>query len=1790
MSLIISEFGFGEELAIERPDELEQGIRSLEAANPSNLEELKDAFRRHKKLAEGLYRNKGANPQFHAMQERLLRLRDRFADLQTRFVLGNARVRLGTYNQYQVPNGRVACACTVGVAVSALLHGRAFPIDRMLMQGIEVYLKTASEYEWSPNDPRHGHLSWELQAERAFEGELFSLGPRIESQLKENGASVYLRGLEELVKRSEGKPCGCIMLVGPEFYGIVINESGIHIFDSHGSPHISRRPINPAFLITTTSLEHAAAILELRRAYEPEAETEYNRVVFYPVGPEEKRELLPIQPVEEVPLTDLPEEKMEEIEAAIEVDPFSSTVADLSALFFRDYIYPAIFTPNSENQESLALFLSDWMKNVLPQMPPSVSGSGKAVDTALVGRGLDATTHFFRDYQRALSHAEKKRSGLINQLMFWQEPDPITEQELIAYMAAHGAVVVYSQEEEIVRDLLSKLIRIAAVNDPQLASELEKHIPPIICEMVNLILSPDFFYVIAQAFVDQTNPLAEMDQWIGPATASASDIQIPFDIQKKLATCISEVLNLGDPRGTTWVVKKIIEILIREIHDPHLLTRVVVGLTNLLAIPILRQTVAPLLQKIMARQTPQEQTALNSVGLALSILEKSLWLKNPQRTHRKHGLIFRQDRTFLGEKLGEKVWNLVKNHLLTPAKIGLSATEYAIPSVKKFATKLISRVFELTQRPQIMKLFLYQYLIKDAIIPHLESIAPAALTADPVAPIPEAEQLSKELAIFIHRILELYVRGKVVRDDLPLNQAIFTATAGLLEEAIPRALTQVLSTDQTLPLEQQRNRTELFSVIAHLLDDYSRAISDVRGQTGAIDLFDVPEEQMIDALSKARLERGASSIQINQSKTLKALTELTIQLSATQHPDIARRAAAVCPEILQTVIDLLVTPQLFCQFLESALDSHDPITTIPDTMEATPWDEDQRIAFNQTLLRLGSGVIALGEPGALIQNFGQLPMMLIRSLEKQMPQILSKMLLQPSRLSNHVAHLNGLRMVGRLLWKTDLAGQLKPTIKPGAKIDRQEQVLLAGRLEKAVASRVQNLVPLVGNEMMGPASRFAARLVQNLFYLTQSPKLLQTIIYQYILQDFALIAMSANDVDLSPDLFKQELHTEWQPAPADFLRSISLPEDDLRKHMEDLQILARASAGNLSHPLQMIDSLKTSHTITHDQACSLIQSLDSQRAFETQMRAFGLQEKDPRQSFLDTLAPFAQEVGLAPPEDPSQLIESAQEIFSLLGTRNSAFSHLAKTLKRSINPMNELAQILTAFQQITYWRKETQRLSLHIQRDAQTMPERFLREIAPQVAKVYQEIAKRASAILAPLPKMFRAQLTQYWQQELDATLFPDIPKLGEPSSMPYSGAVLTDSVQGNQMKLDLIRAAEKSIVMSGCYLGGQVFDTMLDLMSAKLRSTPELNILLTGSEHMIQPSNWNRIKAMRTEFNDRFQGVFLPEVFAKDNPITETFGLSCNHVKALVVDGGKYFLIGGSGLEDRWASVKGDLPPVLPIQNQLLGLRPTEPLSFRDMDFVFTSPSKNSIGERLHLSIAQLISKLSSLDERLEMVHAFAPQGFTLPECSDEARLPIKALHEDLRMTAFLTGPEAAGNAFEDSLIDQISKAEDSIVIAHMYFIPSPRMLQELINAHNRGVRIAVIANKDKEKTPLTHELFVARGRHSFLKLLQWAPKPNIELYEYDVDHTTYHKKVVVIDGKILATGSSNIGYKSMQGIVDWEDNLIIESENYAIDVLEVLERDMELSRQVPHEELLQMGMGQLIQAHLQSGVEYFL
>jgi len=1820
-------------------DGLREAISALEISQPSNKEELSAAIREQQKLSQELYQNRDSRTA--ELQERLLRLRERFSRLQSEMVLSGSQVTLGTINQFQVPHGRAACACTAGVAVSSLLQRNRVSLDEVLRKGVEVYEKTAAEFYWAPNDPRRGHLSWELQAERAFEQELIPLGARVEMQLASNASATYLQGLEQMVKLADGKPIGCILLVGHEFYGVVIDENDIFIFDSHGSPDISHRPINPVFLIRTNSLEQAAQILQLRRGYEPDAQEEYNRVVFYPVGRgEERAEVFHIAPIEDEEAIVLPiavQNQIASLQKAVEVDPFSGTVADLTGLFFRDYIYPAIFTESPDVQNRLSTFLSDWMKTFLPQLLQlPKKASSQELDVPLICQGLDAAADFFRDYQGALSHFESQRSGILNRLMFWHEPEEVTDRSLVEqmvraketrdravclYHAPYSERICKDQEEAIIRDLVSKLLRIAALPDHKMAEELEKHLPPVICELVNLILSPDFFYIIGKSAVESEDPLVSIDEWIEPSTSASSEGQpIPLDVQKKLVICISEILNLGDPRGATWLVKKITEILIREAQDPHLATRLGLSLANLLTMPVLRRTAIPLFQKFMTllpRPKPQEQTAVNIGGLALSVLKQSLWSEADEPKYRSLGVISLKEREALAKAIGEKVWSQVKSRLPLLARAGAKATEYLIPSIKQWVTTWVSNAFELTQRPMVMKLFLYQYILAEVLVPRLERVASEVVHVVPVEPILEARLFGEEISQFIRNILELYVRGKVVRDDNPLNQAVFASTLGLLEEAVPHALTQTLSLDQEVTLDQQRNQTRLFATLAAFLDDYARAVHHVRGQTGAVDLFEVPEEAMIQALSLVRSSRGATPLESDPTVTIETLTELVIRLAAPTHPDIVRKAAEISPKVIQTIVGLIANPGLFFRLIEGALNNSDPVTSIPDKMEVTPWDEQERLAFNKVLAQIGTAVVALGEPQASMKNYSQMSSMLIRALERQMPQLLSKVLIEPARLSDHTANLNALHLIGHFLWKKGETGALEPTLRLDAKVDRQSQIQLARRLEKSVreamTEQLQKMIPLVGALLIkssNPLAHFSERLVQNIFYMTQSPQLLQTLIYQYIMRDFLIPALLDKSDQAPLSLLQSELRLDWHTPETESLRMISLPPDDFRKYMTDLYLLAQASRDNLTQPLQMIERWESSHKITHEEAVILIQSLENFQEFQqlvleylkpeafeaTDYPFLDLYRLDFPKMDLDQIAVHRIQTGLGLftqdplPDNLPELLKVAKEIFSTLGIRSPAMAQIGQMVARSTNPLDTLSQIVSAFEQLAYWKIQTQKLSVQIQREAMTQGPNFLRGIAPEVAKVYQAVAERASTILAPLPRTLRAELTHHWQQELDRTLFSDIPKLGEFSTSAHRGVVLTDSMQGNQMKLEMIQSAQKSIVMSGCYLGGEIFNQMLDLLVEKMRLNKEFYALLTGTEFMVQSSNWDKIKAMQAEFGSRFHAIFTPELFARENPITDAFGFSCNHVKALVIDGGKHFLIGGSGLEDRWAYLKGDLPPPLPIINQILGTRPDQPLSFRDMDFAFSSPNSGGVGERLHLAISQMIFKLASLEDQSEMVRAFDPRGFSIPQGCTTVVPSLTKMQDDLRIAAFLTGPEMAENSFEQGLISEIDRAQDSILIAHMYFIPSKAMLAALIKASNRGVRVVVITNKDKSGTPLTHELFVARGRLFFQKLLEWRPKPNVELYEYGVENTTYHKKIFVIDGRMVATGSSNIGFKSMQGIVDWEDNLLIESPNYAIDVLEVLERDMELCHQIPHGELLEFNLASRLQAEAQSVAEYFL
>jgi cardiolipin synthase len=121
-----------------------------------------------------------------------------------------------------------------------------------------------------------------------------------------------------------------------------------------------------------------------------------------------------------------------------------------------------------------------------------------------------------------------------------------------------------------------------------------------------------------------------------------------------------------------------------------------------------------------------------------------------------------------------------------------------------------------------------------------------------------------------------------------------------------------------------------------------------------------------------------------------------------------------------------------------------------------------------------------------------------------------------------------------------------------------------------------------------------------------------------------------------------------------------------------------------------------------------------------------------------------------------------------------------------------------------------------------------------------------------------------------------------------------------------------------------------------------------------------------------------------------------------------------------------------------------------------------------------------------------------------------------------------------EHAYVNAISRAQQEIVIANAYFLPSQRMRHALQHAAQRGVKVVLLL-QGKVEYRLQH--------YATLALYDGLLRAGMEIYEY---HTSYlHAKVAVIDGYWATVGSSNIEPFSL-----WlarEANLVVRDEGFA-------------------------------------------
>jgi cardiolipin synthase A/B len=148
-------------------------------------------------------------------------------------------------------------------------------------------------------------------------------------------------------------------------------------------------------------------------------------------------------------------------------------------------------------------------------------------------------------------------------------------------------------------------------------------------------------------------------------------------------------------------------------------------------------------------------------------------------------------------------------------------------------------------------------------------------------------------------------------------------------------------------------------------------------------------------------------------------------------------------------------------------------------------------------------------------------------------------------------------------------------------------------------------------------------------------------------------------------------------------------------------------------------------------------------------------------------------------------------------------------------------------------------------------------------------------------------------------------------------------------------------------------------------------------------------------------------------------------------------------------------------------------------------------------------------------------------------------------------------GGSFQNYLLYllSITSAKKSILITNSYFIPDDRMIEALLEATARGVRVIVLV-PGKIDFKITYR---ASRRHYGEMLLG-----GVEIFEYSP--ALLHSKTMVVDGIWATIGSTNFDNRSFA--LNEELNLALYDKSVAQGLEERFADDLKRSRKITYEE----------------------
>ena len=148
-------------------------------------------------------------------------------------------------------------------------------------------------------------------------------------------------------------------------------------------------------------------------------------------------------------------------------------------------------------------------------------------------------------------------------------------------------------------------------------------------------------------------------------------------------------------------------------------------------------------------------------------------------------------------------------------------------------------------------------------------------------------------------------------------------------------------------------------------------------------------------------------------------------------------------------------------------------------------------------------------------------------------------------------------------------------------------------------------------------------------------------------------------------------------------------------------------------------------------------------------------------------------------------------------------------------------------------------------------------------------------------------------------------------------------------------------------------------------------------------------------------------------------------------------------------------------------------------------------------------------------------------------------------------------GGSFQNYLLYllSITSAKKSILITNSYFIPDERMIDSLLEAVGRGVRVVVLV-----PGKIDHKITYRASRRYYGRMLLGG----VEIFEYMP--ALLHSKSMVVDGVWATVGSTNFDNRSFA--LNEELNLTLYDRSSARELEQTFAEDLKHARKITYEE----------------------